>query len=988
MTERSVNVKLRMDIAEYLASARGASAATRDVNKAARDLRKSLDEEEAAAGRVRVAEARLNEVRADGKAKASQLAAAEEDLARAHRQHETATDRVTESNRRYSESLKQSEQDSERSSKKIGADLEALAKLSLGLPVAAAAGAVATGASLALLGAGFAALGIVGVAKTAEVRDAFGGLKDQVVGDVQAMSQPLQGEVVGAIDQFGNAWTRIRPLVAAAVQGSAPAIEELAGTVTDLAENAMPGMVTAVGRSGPALLGLRAFAAQTGTGISDLFENISQGSAGAQRGLTVFGGTVETLAGRVGTMFANLANGSERPLRSLDVIVNEITAGLVALTAQGSGAFGFLQGFSTAGAGMATVLHGALTALSALPPQVTQFAGSIGAAGFVLGKFGIDAGAGFDGLGGKIKAADGVGGKFKATMGGLAAGALNPAALAAGGLGIALLLMGQDAERADHAAASLAASQRSYTEALRSSKGVLDENVRASVAQDLAQKTINGNSKSLLDFAKQYGVALPQVTSAVMGETGALGEVNRQLDAYAKANPDAATTVHALKAAIAAKGVSFRESTDAVSAEAAATDESAASQSLAREAVNALTQAIFTQQNAQLGYRGAVLNSKSALDEWTKTSKDGKATADEKARALLGVEQAFAAEEQAAYQAAYANSAAKDESGKVADALIAQNRETVNLANSFAGPLPASLQQTIGKMSATQAQAAGLKLGVNNLGQAVYQLPNGKYILIESSADQQAARMQNLRDRIDSIPTRHYTEIEIMTIYKQVGTAATRTGVNSPDVYLYGPHAAAGGPVGLAPRRPLPGYAGGGPVDIRPGGLLRGPGSGTSDSIVGMSSRGMGAFSNGEYVEPADRVTPTTLPILEAIRRGDLRGYSAGGPVQYGTVSQATWDGLYASGWRGNPGDGMEALYAPQSVVAQSSVVQAIQSGNAVQQVPQFSGSYAGGRGSADGIQVQVFVGDREITDIVDTRIKHTNRGIRRSVTTGSGGAR
>jgi hypothetical protein len=35
--------------------------------------------------------------------------------------------------------------------------------------------------------------------------------------------------------------------------------------------------------------------------------------------------------------------------------------------------------------------------------------------------------------------------------------------------------------------------------------------------------------------------------------------------------------------------------------------------------------------------------------------------------------------------------------------------------------------------------------------------------------------------------------------------------------------------------------------------------------------------------------------------------------VKYGSVSQQKWDALYASGWRGNPNDGMEALYAPSA---------------------------------------------------------------------------
>ncbi|WP_103342602.1 hypothetical protein [Amycolatopsis sp. CA-126428] len=717
------------------------------------------------------------------------------------------------------------------------------AGLTAGLPAAAAIGSAAVAGSLVLMTAGFAAFGVAAVAKSDAVQARLSVLSSQFKSDAATMSEPLQDDVVGAIDDVGAAWVRLRPLVTSAVQASAPQIRQLTGAATDLGENAMPGVLTAVRAAGPVFQGLRSFAAQAGQGISEFSSNASRGAQGAGDGLSTLGGIVRTVEARLGALFANVANGSAGPLRSLFVIVDEVTGGLVDLTSQGSGALGVLQGFSSAGSGLATVLHGVLTAVSALPPQVTQFVGGIGAAGMILSKFGVDAGAGFEGLGAKIKAADGVGGKFKTTMSGLAAGALNPAALATAGLGVALLLMGQDAERAAKAAATLDASQRSYTEALRASKGAIDDSVRASVAQDLAQKNINGNSKSLLDFAKQYGVALPQVTSAVMGEKDALDAVNRQLDAYAKANPDAATTVHALQAAIASKGIAFRESTDATAAEAAATNQSTEAQNKSREAVNALTQAIYAQQNAQLGYRGAVLNSKQALADYAKVSKDGKATEDDKARSLLGVEQAFAAQEQAAYQAAYANSAARDESGKVSDALRAQNRETINLANSWSGPLPASLQQSISKMSVADLTASGLKVNVNNLGQAVVQLPGGKNIVLTSNAAAEEAKVAALRDRINELRNREIT-IAVNTFYGTSGRGSSLTG---PAIARKD-----GGLVG--------GYANGGAPRFPYGGLFRGVGGPRDDAnLIAISDR--------EFIVNA-AATSRNLPLLQAINSG------------------------------------------------------------------------------------------------------------------------
>lgn len=1068
MTDRSVNVKLKMDVAAYLAGARAASAATRDVDKAARDLRKALNEEEDAAGRVRIAEERLNEVRKNGKASASQLASAEEDLARAHRSHEVATDRVSAANDRYIESQKKVAAESKKSAATVDTEMSRMAKrtnqqfdalkftaFSVGLPAAAAVGAVAVTGSLALAAAGFAALGLAGVKDSAAVQDAVGSLKTRVVGDVKAMSIPLADDFVGALGDVDAAWGRIAPSVATAVQGSAPAIHELTGAATDLAENAMPGLLTAVRASEPALQGVRVFAGQAGQGLGEFFANASKGSEGAKQGFTVLGGTVSTLESRLGELFANLANGSTGPLRSLDVIVDQLTGGLVDMTAQGSGAMGVFQGFSTAGGGAATALRGVLAVVSALPPQLTQLVGSFGAAQLIAGKFGIDAGKGFEGLGGKIKAAETGSDKFKTALSGLAEGAVNPAFLAVTGFGLLLGEIGRKQEEAAAATADHAENVRGLTQALKEDQGVIGTSTRAWNAQELTQKNVASN-------LQQTGVTMGLVKNAIEGNSGAytqlstaahsrIADLGREIGlnqfqiqglqgigdhllatggaykdvkgavqqfttttdqsgiATDRANASQKAAFDALFNGVGAIGSQIKAQQDAQKAyldsEHALTGLSEA-QILARDATTEHTQAIYEQVNASLGYRGAVLNVQQAFESYNKVLKNGKSTALERSQAEFQLEQAMQQQIAAAGKSAVAAAGNISDQQKGAVATAAMNAETVKLANSLNGPLPASLQQTIGKMDATSAVAAGLKLGVNKLGQAVYTLPNGHQIIIESNADQQAARMQALRDAINSIPTTKKSTVEIVTIYKQVGTAATRTGNNSPDVYLYGPHAAAGGPVSKAPIRK---FAGGGMVDIRGGGLLSGPGSGTSDSILGMSSRGPAAFSDEEFVVNA-KDTKRALPILRFINSGGLRGYAGGGLVQ---AEDGSWvpESFYGGAPKGPHAMYTESGFAKLRAAAlasgigslsamdqnqlrtyggwvDSAVQSGIASGNTVQQVPQFARSYAGGAAGGDGIQVQVFLGNREITDIVDTRIKHTNRGIRRSVTTGSGGNR
>ncbi len=74
----------------------------------------------------------------------------------------------------------------------------------------------------------------------------------------------------------------------------------------------------------------------------------------------------------------------------------------------------------------------------------------------------------------------------------------------------------------------------------------------------------------------------------------------------------------------------------------------------------------------------------------------------------------------------------------------------------------------------------------------------------------------------------------------------------------------------------IPGFAGGG----SPGGLIRGPGTGRSDSILAMLSNGKGAIrvSNKEFIVNA-AATSEWLPELAAINSGRLKKFAGGGLI-------------------------------------------------------------------------------------------------------------
>ncbi|RSM60586.1 hypothetical protein DMH03_17715 [Amycolatopsis sp. WAC 01376] len=462
---------------------------------------------------------------------------------------------------------KGAEDELSRSARRANAQFDALKflGLSVGLPAAAAVGAAGATASLALVAGGFAALGVYAASSSDQVQAAAKRMANGVLDDVTSMGSALEDDIVGALGHAGQAWDRLAPQVHSAVNASKPAVRELTGSVTDFAENAMPGMVTAVKASEPALKGLHSLASQAGTGLGLFFANAAQGSEGAQRGFVVLGSTVALLEARLGTLFANLARGSSGPLSSLYVLVDQATGALNDMTAQGSAAIGFLGGFTNTGVGAVSMLRLLVSLLSMLPPGIGQFAGSLTAAAMIANRFGVDVGAGFRGIGDQVRNAQGAGNKFTTFLGGLAGG-FTPATLAVGAFGLLLSILGQKQAEAAERASRHTQAVNDMTEAYRRDNGVIGENVRQTALKALADKGAFHSNERL-------GVSMGTVSAAGFGQADALKTVNdsfrgyltnlvqshqvggdvldmvlRQADAYVKEGGSAEDTVDAMTA--------------------------------------------------------------------------------------------------------------------------------------------------------------------------------------------------------------------------------------------------------------------------------------------------------------------------------------------------------------------------------------------------------------------------------------------------------
>jgi TP901 family phage tail tape measure protein len=92
------------------------------------------------------------------------------------------------------------------------------------------------------------------------------------------------------------------------------------------------------------------------------------------------------------------------------------------------------------------------------------------------------------------------------------------------GLGLLVTALGASSRASEEAASY----QRDLASALRESKGVIDENVRALAARQAEDAKV-GNS-SLLQWADKLGVSLPRVTDALLGNRDAYKEITSAID--------------------------------------------------------------------------------------------------------------------------------------------------------------------------------------------------------------------------------------------------------------------------------------------------------------------------------------------------------------------------------------------------------------------------------------------------------------------------
>lgn len=195
---------------------------------------------------------------------------------------------------------------------------------------------------------------------------------------------------------------------------------------------------------------------------------------------------------------------------------------------------------------------------------------------------------------------------------------------------------------------------------------------------------------------------------------------------------------------------------------------------------------------------------------------------------------------------------------------LIKNAEAMGLTKSQARQLAGQILKIPDKTARVKGNIEDLQAKIAAAKSRLAKVPDSRKAKVRAEISDLEAKLRQARADLASINGQTAT-VRIMTQYFTAKSPAQ----------LAAAHGRAQG--GLAP-----GYAGGGPVvQTHPnGGLITGPGTGTSDSILELSPNG-GTYrtSNREYIVQADAVDKYGVGFLDSINSKQLKvaGYAKGG---------------------------------------------------------------------------------------------------------------
>jgi hypothetical protein len=742
-------------------------------------------------------------------------------------------------------------------SKKLGSFGATSGKILGGYGAAVLGAGAATTAGLAVVGVATAATAAIILHNNDKISAAAGSLWTDLEQQARQGAAPLAQPITDALNLLHGTVIDLGPQIQELFSSAEPAVAHLSGGVDKFARGIMPGLVTAAHNSEAAFVGVESALGDVGQGLGDFFTNASKGAESSGQIFASTGRIARDLLGFTGSAFAQLSNSGAPAIQTLEGFLSKLETTVLSL---GSGAFPVLSssvsGFLAVGSGILSVLNGIAPVLGPLIGQATTFGVVLkGLDSVTFGGVGASWGKFTDGIG----KAEGLAGKAKAGLTGLITSGLAPLGIVAGIATVGLELLGEKSQETTK-------RQQALADAFRESKGAIDDTVRAAEVKNLSDS-------GLLQKAADLKVSASTLTDAFLGNKDAIGEVTAATDRYqaelqgqgqmegqvAQGSDALSTKAHDVATALQDQSGEADEASrkgklyaEAMGKGAGSAQSLAEANKKAADALKALQDQMDAMVSKDLAYRNAVDSTKDAQQKLADAQKKagdelknhGKKS-DEYAVAVKGVDDAsrslegtYISQAAAARDLAVANSISTDEVTRAKEGANAYTQEVLNMALAAGGNAPRALQQMVEKLNATDLQALGAKKTVNELGQTVITLPNGKTITV--NAEDHATSV------IRAIAGGRYTA----TIKLQADWAGFSRTVGQGSV--------------------LSNTSAFGNAE---GGWIHGPGTRTSDSIPRW-------LSDDEFVVNAEDANKGDNPaILEAINSGQSPAIAAGGTL-------------------------------------------------------------------------------------------------------------
>lgn len=629
-------------------------------------------------------------------------------------------------------------------------------KSMLGIEAAGLASGVAIAGALGAVPLLFGGIAAAAVSSNVEVKDSFKNLASEVKSDVKSLAEPLADDFIGIANDLSVAWEqRFAPALRMAFTDprTMGGVKTLTTGVTQLASNALPGLLTMLHRSEPAVEGLRSVMADTGTGFSEFAINISESSESAGRIVAGFGRVTSDALGDVGSLLAKLSDSAAPHMGQIEQLFDSTTNSVLGLASNAlpvlSSASGATLGVLNSVLGVLEPISGTLgtglgvTLAAASGWRVLTGAGNAFTKLDLGGKVertALSAGVLTESLTGSATAGERV-----ATVGSKLAGVLRGVGTAipfvgvaavglslvvdalgremaeaeerGANLGASLIKGGSEADSARQRIANLSGETRKYERELAELKATSEAagesgNVLGSAMADLQGK-IHANNAEVAKARSRY----EEIKSSLTGVELAQVQYNEAVEAHGSKSADALAAGANLRAEIDKEAEASRDAADAIKTHI--------DRIIERQAI------MLGAVGADLNYRNAILGVDQAQKAMNDTLAKHTASSLEGRAAILGYEGALHQAVAAAGAKAQAENAAASEADRLRFATEAEAREILNLAAAAGNNAPPALQRMIAGLDGAALAAAGVTIKVNEAGDAVVTMPDGKTVVIK-----------------------------------------------------------------------------------------------------------------------------------------------------------------------------------------------------------------------------------------------------------------